>query len=78
MDQMEQKELTSKIRLQQRQTRRRFLLTRVQYGRNHQGSELIANDKVYAGAYCCTYESKYKDDLYVISQSFGKWTNVGK
>lgn len=43
----------------------------VQYGGNHPGSvTLIAQDKVYAGAYCCNYAADYKDDLYVIDQQF--------
>lgn len=47
------------------------IFSEVQYGGSHQGSvELIANQKVYAGAYCCTYGDAYKDDLYVIATEF--------
>ncbi|WP_115715711.1 PhnD/SsuA/transferrin family substrate-binding protein [Amedibacterium intestinale] len=65
------KELTSKDQITTKTNKEGGFFSEVQYGGDHQGSvELIANDKVYAGAYCCTYGDKYKDDLYVISQSF--------
>ena len=65
------KELISKDQITTKTNKEGGFFSEVQYGGDHQGSvELIANDKVYAGAYCCTYGDKYKDDLYVISQSF--------
>lgn len=47
------------------------LFSDVQYGGNHPGSvTLIAQDKVYAGAYCCNYGEEYEDELYIIDQQF--------
>lgn len=47
------------------------LFSDVQYGGNHPGSvTLIAQDKVYAGAYCCNYGDDYEDDLYIIDEQF--------
>lgn len=46
------------------------IFTEIQFGGNHPGSvELIANKKVYAGAFCCNYGDERKDDLYIITQT---------
>lgn len=42
----------------------------IQFGGNHPGSvELIANKKVYAGAFCCAYGKEREDDLHIITQT---------
>lgn len=65
------KEFTSKEQITSKTNKDGGFFSEVQFGGSHQGSvELIANNKVYAGAYCCTYADKYKDDLYVIEKSF--------
>lgn len=46
------------------------LFKEVQFGGNHPGSvELIANKKVYAGAFCCEYGAEQMDNLYIIAQT---------
>lgn len=46
------------------------LFSEIQFGGNHPGSvELIANKKVYAGAFCCAYGDEQMDNLYIIAQT---------
>lgn len=46
------------------------LFSEIQFGGNHPGSvQLIAEKKVYAGAFCCNYGDPYKEQLYVIAES---------
>jgi len=46
------------------------LFEEIQFGGNHPGSvELIANKKVYAGAFCCAYGDERWDKLFIIAQT---------
>lgn len=46
------------------------LFSEVQFGGSHPSSvELIVNKKVYAGAFCCQYADKYKDDIHIIAKT---------
>lgn len=46
------------------------IFSEIQMGGNHPGSvQLIVNERVYAGAFCCNYGDEVMDDLYVITQS---------
>lgn len=59
------------------------VFSEIQYGGDHQGSvQLLVNDKVYAGAFCCTYGDSYMDELQIIDETFVPngplWVNTGK
>lgn len=46
------------------------IFSEIQMGGNHPGSvQLIANEKVYAGAFCCNYGDDVWDDLYIIAEA---------
>lgn len=61
-------ELTSK---EQINAENGAFFSEVQMAGSHQASvELVANQKVYAGAYCCTYAEPYQDQLYTIAEEF--------
>lgn len=45
------------------------LFSEVQFGGNHPGSvQLIVENKVYAGAFCCKYGDDFMDQLYIIDE----------
>lgn len=47
------------------------IFSEVQNGGDHQGAvQLLVNDKVYAGAFCCTYGDEYKDELEILDTQF--------
>ena len=47
------------------------IFSEVQNGGDHQGSvQLLVNDKVYAGAFCCTYGDSVKDQLEILDTTF--------
>ncbi|MFP4457062.1 MAG: phosphate/phosphite/phosphonate ABC transporter substrate-binding protein [Clostridia bacterium] len=57
------------------------IFSEVQFGGNHPGSvNLIAEKKVYAGAFCCSYADEREDDIYIISEKRVPpgpyWTNT--
>lgn len=65
------KDVTTKEQINVKNTADGGVFSDVQYGGSHPGSvTLIAQDKVYAGAYCCNYGEEYKDDLYIVDQQF--------
>ncbi len=45
------------------------IFSEVQFGGSHPANvELLTNNRVDAGAFCCEYADDFKDDLYIISQ----------
>ena len=47
------------------------VFSEVQNGGDHQGAvQLLVNDKVYAGAFCCTYGDSFKDQLDILDTTF--------
>ena len=65
------KSVTNKEEINVKKASEGGLFSEVQYGGNHPGSvTLIAQNKVYAGAYCCNYGDENKDDLYIIDEQF--------
>jgi len=57
------------------------IFSEIQFGGNHPGSvNLIAEKKVYAGAFCCDYAAERADEIYIISEKRVPpgpyWTNT--